>query len=112
MTVRDDLLDGLRARGIRVDATNSERRYGDGIAYVLTEPAALTERRTYTVVCAVGVGLDFDALADKVAAAIAAIPGMVALSQTPAYAATPVPGREMPDADLMRIAVASDQLWH
>ena len=112
MTARDDLVDGLSARDIRVDATNSERRYGDGIVYILIEPAALTERRTYTVVCAVNVGQDFDALADRAAAAIAAIPGMVALSQAAEYSATPVPGRDMPDADLMRITVASDQLWH
>ena len=112
MTARGDLMAGLSAAGVDVDATNTTRRYTDGIVYVLIEPAALTERRTFTVVAAVNVGQDLDAFADKVVAAIAGVDGMVALSQAADYSAQPVPGREMPDADLMRITVASDQLWH
>ena len=112
MTTRRDLIEGLRAAAITVDSGNTVRRYLDGIVFVLTEPAALTERRTYTVVATVNVGQDLDAYADDVAAAIAGIDGMVALSQTADYAAVPVPGRDMPNGDLMRIVVASDQLWH
>ena len=112
MTNRKTLVDGLRNAGVNIDATNTTRVYTDGVAYVLTQPAALTERRTYTVVAAVNVGQDLDAYADKVTAAITAIAGMVSLSYTPEYSAVPVPGREMPPADLCRIIVASDQLWH
>ena len=112
MTTRQALVDGLRNAGVNVDATNTTRVYTDGVAYVLTQPAALTERRTYTVIAAVNVGQDIDAHADKVTAAITGITGMVALSSATEYSAEPVPGRDMPPADLCRIIVASDQLWH
>ena len=111
MSARTTLIEGLEAAGVDVDATGTRRRYIDGVCYVLTRPASLTERVTLSVVAAVNVGQDIDAYADVVAAAIAGIDGMVALSSTPAYADIPVPGREMPAADLVRISVASDQLW-
>ena len=111
MTARQTLIDGLKAAAIRVDATNTVRNYTDGVAYVLNQPAALTERHTYVVVAAVNVGQDIDTHAAAVLAAINTITGMTALSQTTAYADEPVPGRDMPPADLARIDVASDQLW-
>ena len=113
MTARRDLLDGLRSADLFVDATNTVRRYTDGVVYILTEPTSLTERLTYTVIAAVNVGQDIDTYTDRVLTALAGLgPHFVALSQTTAYSDEPVPGRDMPPADLVRITVISDQLWH
>ena len=76
-----------------------------------TRPPA-TNPAPYTVVAAVKVGQDIETFSDRTQAAIAAAPEhFTALSTDYSYADTPVPGRDMPQADLARITVISDRLY-
>lgn len=111
MTVRARLLDTLRATGLRVDPTNTVRSYVDGVVYALDEPTELTQLVSYSVVVAVNVGQDTAEPAARCLVALNDSAEFTPIDGTTEYGAAPVAGRDMPDADLVRITVLSNTLF-
>ena len=111
MTVRDGLIDTLKRAGLKVDATNTTRLYVDGVVYVLTEVAEITQPLRYQVVAAVNIGRDIDSLLARCIAALAADPRWLPIDSSIAYGDEPVAGRDMPDGDVARITVITTTVF-
>ena len=106
MTARTDLLDELAAAGVRTDASGTSGLYLDGL--VLTGGHSYDrEFQTHQldVVAAVNPAQDVDAFSTRVWAALAASSLAVPVSMETTFGASPVEGRDMPDADYATIRV-------